>query len=300
MYSTCLLIEIMLTFNAKNFNIMQHNIYPCLWFDGNAKEAATFYCTVFNNSTITTDNGMVVMFELEGKKIMGLNGGPMFTINPAISFFVTCETHEEIENSWRKLIDGGTTMMPLDKYPWAEKFGFVKDKFGMTWQLILQTTNTNNQKIMCSLLFVGEQFGKAEAAMKYYTSIFSNSAIENLKLYEAGKPAPEGNVEFGQFNLGNEKFVAMDGFGNHTFQFNEALSFVVECDSQEEIDNYWNKLTEGGSESQCGWLKDRYGVSWQIIPSILSTLMSDAEKRARVMQAFLKMKKFDIETLLKA
>jgi predicted 3-demethylubiquinone-9 3-methyltransferase (glyoxalase superfamily) len=279
---------------------MTHNIYPCLWFDGNAKEAATFYCTVFNNSTITTDNGMVVMFEIEGKKIMGLNGGPMFSINPSVSFFVTCDSIDEINNVWNKLIDGGTVMMPLDKYPWGEKFGFVKDKFGMTWQLILPTTTTNNQKIMCSLLFVGEQFGKAESAIQFYTALFPNSAIENLKLYEAGKPAPEGSVEFGQFNLGNEKFVAMDGFGDHKFQFNEGLSFVVECDTQEEIDNYWNKLTEGGSESQCGWLKDKFGVSWQIIPSILSTLMSDAEKGPRVMQAFLKMKKFDIETLLKA
>jgi predicted 3-demethylubiquinone-9 3-methyltransferase (glyoxalase superfamily) len=279
---------------------MKHNIYPCLWFDGNAKEAATLYCSIFNNANITTDNGMVVMFEIAGKKIMGLNGGPMFSINPSISFFVTCESDEEIENSWRKLIDGGTAMMPLDKYPWAEKFGFVKDKFGMTWQLILPRTNTNNQKIMCSLLFVGEQFGKAESAIKFYTSLFPSSSIESLKLYEADKPAPEGSVEFGQFNLGNEKFVAMDGFGDHRFQFNEGLSFVVECDTQEEIDNYWNKLTEGGSESQCGWLKDRYGVSWQIIPSILSKLMSDEEKRPSVMQAFLKMKKFDIETLLKA
>lgn len=279
---------------------MTHNIYPCLWFDGNAKEAATFYCTVFNNSTITTDNGMVVMFEIEGKKIMGLNGGPMFSINPSVSFFVTCDSIDEINNVWNKLIDGGTVMMPLDKYPWGEKFGFVKDKFGMSWQLILPTTTTNNQKIMCSLLFVGEQFGKAESAIQFYTALFPNSAIENLKLYEAGKPAPEGSVEFGQFNLGNEKFVAMDGFGDHKFQFNEGLSFVVECDTQEEIDNYWNKLTEGGSESQCGWLKDKFGVSWQIIPSILSTLMSDAEKGPRVMQAFLKMKKFDIETLLKA
>jgi predicted 3-demethylubiquinone-9 3-methyltransferase (glyoxalase superfamily) len=279
---------------------MKHNIYPCLWFDGNAKEVATFYCSVFKNSTITIDTPMVVMFEIAGKKIMGLNGGPMFSINPSISFFVTCESDEEIENSWRKLIDGGTAMMPLDKYPWAEKFGFVKDKFGMTWQLILPRTNTNNQKIMCSLLFVGEQFGKAESAIKFYTSLFPSSSIESLKLYETDKPAPEGSVEFGQFNLGNEKFVAMDGFGDHRFQFNEGLSFVVECDTQEEIDNYWNKLTEGGSESQCGWLKDRYGVSWQIIPSILSKLMSDEEKRPSVMQAFLKMKKFDIETLLKA
>jgi predicted 3-demethylubiquinone-9 3-methyltransferase (glyoxalase superfamily) len=281
---------------------MTNNIYPCLWFDNNAKEAATLYCSIFSNSKITTDNGMVVMFEIEGKKIMGLNGGPMFTINPSISFFVTCASVEEIDNIWNKLIDGGTVMMPLDKYPWGEKFGFIKDKFGMTWQLIYTTTATDNQKIMMSMLFVGEQFGKAEGAMKYYSSIFPNSTIISAKIIEEGRPQPAvaGTLEFGQFNLGNEKIIAMDGAGDHKFQFNEGLSFVVECDMQEEIDNYWNTLTQGGSESQCGWLKDKYGVSWQIVPSILSKLMSDAEKAPRVIQAFLKMKKFDIQTLLNA
>jgi predicted 3-demethylubiquinone-9 3-methyltransferase (glyoxalase superfamily) len=281
---------------------MQHNIYPCLWFDGNAKEAATFYCSVFGNSKITTDTPMVVMFEIEGKKIMGLNGGPMFTINPSISFFVTCQSHEEIDNIWNKLIDGGSAMMPLDKYPWSEKYGWVKDKFGMTWQLMLGAMPADGQKITPSFLFVGEQYGKAEEAMKYYTSIFPKSTIISAKIIEEGRPQPAvaGTLEFGQFNVGNEKFVAMDGAGDHKFQFNEGLSFVVECDTQEEIDNYWNTLTQGGSESMCGWLKDKYGVSWQIIPSILSQLMSDAEKAPRVIQAFLKMKKFDIETLLNA
>jgi predicted 3-demethylubiquinone-9 3-methyltransferase (glyoxalase superfamily) len=281
---------------------MQRNIYPCLWFDGNAKEAATFYCSVFGNSKIITDTGMVVMFEIDGKKIMGLNAGPMFSINPSISFFVTCTSFEEIDDLWNKLIDGGTVMMALDKYPWGERYGFVKDKFNMTWQLIVPINPSINEKIMMSMLFVGEQFGKAEEAMKYYTSIFPDASVISAKFIEEGRPQPAvaGTLEFGQFNLGNEKFVAMDGAGEHTFQFNEGLSYVVECDTQEEIDNYWNTLTQGGRESQCGWLKDKYGVSWQIIPSILSKLMSDTEKAPRVIQAFLKMKKFDIETLLNA
>jgi predicted 3-demethylubiquinone-9 3-methyltransferase (glyoxalase superfamily) len=290
-----------LKFIFKKYKIM-HNIYPCLWFDGNAKEAATFYCSVFNNSMIISDNGMVVMFQLESKKIMGLNGGPMYSINPSISFFVTCATIEEIESIWNRLIEGGTVMMPLDKYPWGEKYGFVKDRFGMTWQLIFTTTASDNQKIMMSMLFVGKQFGKAEEAIKYYSSLFPNSSIISTKLIEEGRPQPAvaGTLEFGQFNLGNEKFVAMDGAGNHQFQFNEGISFVVECDTQQEIDNYWNTLTKDGNESMCGWLKDRYGVSWQIIPSILNKLMSDTEKAPRVMQAFMKMKKFDIETLMMA
>lgn len=140
---------------------MAEPIYPCLWFDGKAKEAAEFYCRVFENSGIISENPWVVIFELNGKKFMGLNGGPKF-------------------------------------------------------------------------------------------------------------------------------------------KFTEAVSFVIECEDQKEIDTYWEKLTAGGEESMCGWLKDRYGLSWQVVPKILGTLMNDPQRAPRVMQAFLKMKKFDIETLLKA
>lgn len=141
---------------------MKHEIYPCLWFDGQAKEAAELYCSIFPNSKITGDSPMVVNFELNGKKFMGLNGGPMF-------------------------------------------------------------------------------------------------------------------------------------------KFNEAVSFVITCEDQKEIDHYWNNLTaNGGKESQCGWLVDKFGVSWQVIPAVLGKLMSDPEKGPRVVQAFMKMKKFDIEALMNA
>ncbi|WP_304198502.1 VOC family protein [Flavobacterium alvei] len=277
---------------------MKKTIYPCLWFDGNAKASADFYCSIFKNSKIINNTPMVVRFEIEGKLIMGLNGGPMFKINPSISLFVTCETNEEIESIWNQLSKEGTIMMPLDQYPWSEKYGFVADKFGVCWQLMLGKTPPNEQKIMPCFLFVGEQYGKAQAAIKQYTSIFPNSEIRDLSIDESEDLQQNGSLKFGNFTLENQLFAAMDGFGEHHFQFNEGVSFVVECDNQSEIDSYWTKLTEGGSESQCGWLKDRFGVSWQIVPTILSELMSDPEKAPRVVQAFMKMKKFDIETLL--
>ncbi|HQE34113.1 MAG TPA: VOC family protein [Flavobacterium alvei] len=277
---------------------MKKTIYPCLWFDGNAKASADFYCSIFKNSKIINNTPMVVRFEIEGKLIMGLNGGPMFKINPSISLFVTCETNEEIESIWNQLSKEGTIMMPLDQYPWSEKYGFVADKFGVCWQLMLGEIPPNGQKIMPCFLFVEEQYGKAQAAIKQYTSIFPNSEIQDLSIDESEDPQQKGSLKFGNFKLQNELFAAMDGFGKHQFQFNEGVSLVVECDTQDEIDNYWTKLTEGGSESQCGWLKDRFGVSWQIVPTILSELMSDPEKASRVVQAFMKMKKFNIETLL--
>jgi predicted 3-demethylubiquinone-9 3-methyltransferase (glyoxalase superfamily) len=140
---------------------MTDKLYPCLWFDGKAREAAEFYCSIFPNSAILADTGMVVTFSINGNRYMGLNGGPHF-------------------------------------------------------------------------------------------------------------------------------------------QFNEAVSFVVECENQEEIDHYWNHLTDGGEESQCGWLKDRYGLSWQIVPTILNELMADPERGPRVIQAFMKMRKFDVAALLNA
>lgn len=279
---------------------MKNAIYPCLWFDGNAKAAADFYCSIFNHSKIINDTSMVVRFEIEGKLIMGLNGGPMFKINPSISFFVACENDEEIEQLYSKLTDGGSIMMALDKYPWSEKYAWVMDKFGMTWQLMLTGYPKEMPKITTSFLFVGKQYGKAQEAIKQYTSIFPNSKINELQLYGAEVPQQKGDLMFGHFTLNNQIFAAMDGPGEHQFQFNEGVSLVVECDTQDEIDTYWNLLTEGGEESQCGWLKDRFGVSWQIIPTVLSELMSDQEKAPRVIQAFMQMKKFDIETLLKA
>ena len=192
---------------------MNNAIYPCLWFDGNAKQAADFYCSIFKNSMVTTTSPMVVMFELEGKKIMGLNGGPMFKINPSISLFVTCETDEEIEDTWNKLMDGGTAMMPLSKYPWSEKYGWVIDQFGMTWQLMLDKLPEGAQKIIPSFLFVGEQFGKAKAAIEQYASIFPASTIHHLETYKEGEGQPIGYLKFGRFALQGNVFVAMDGPG---------------------------------------------------------------------------------------
>jgi predicted 3-demethylubiquinone-9 3-methyltransferase (glyoxalase superfamily) len=275
---------------------MNNTIYPCLWFDGQAKEAADFYCSIFSNSKITVESPMVVKFEIEGKMIMGLNGGPMFKINPAISLFVTCQSNEEIEIIWNKLLEGGTAMMPLDKYPWSEKYGWVADKFGMTWQLMLGELPVRGQKITPSFLFGGGQYGNAQKAIKAYTSVFPNSQIHTLQIYQAGEAQPEGNLKFGHFTLNQNLFAAMDGIVEH--EFNEGVSLVVECETQEEIDHYWDTLTIGGQESMCGWLKDTFGVSWQIVPKIIGNLMTDPEKAPKVMQAVMKMKKLDIETLI--
>jgi predicted 3-demethylubiquinone-9 3-methyltransferase (glyoxalase superfamily) len=278
---------------------MKNTIHPCLWFDDNAKAAAEFYCTVFNNSKITIDTPMVVNFEIMEQKFMGLNGGPMFKINPSISFFVFYETEEEIDKAWNKLTENGSPLMPLNKYPWSEKYGWIQDKFGVNWQLMLTKTPSINQ-VIPAFMFINQQYGKAEQAMQFYSSLFSDSKIESISRYEKGEHDVEGTIKHARFKLGQSDFVAMDSSFKHAFDFNEAISFVVDCETQQEIDYYWGKLTEGGQESQCGWLKDKFGVSWQIVPTILGKLMSDPTKSQRVMAAFMQMKKFDIEKLLNA
>ncbi|MEK6782314.1 MAG: VOC family protein [Bacteroidota bacterium] len=278
---------------------MKNSIYPCLWFDGQAKAGAEFYCSLFKNSKVITDSPMVVNFEIEGQKFMGLNGGPMFRFNPSISLFVTCETDDEISTLWNKLLEGGSAMMPLDKYEWSEKYGFLQDRFGVAWQIMKGKFSEVNQKITASLLFVGDQYGRAEHAVKFYTEVFPQSSIQGILLYQKDEPQ-YGKVKHAQFLLNEKVFMAMDGAGDHKFQFNEAFSFVVECDTQKEIDYYWTTLTEEGQESRCGWLKDKFGVSWQIIPAIIGQLMSDSQKASRVMQAVMTMNKIDIETLKNA
>ena len=279
---------------------MERSIYPCIWFDGNANEAATFYCSVFTNSKITTDTPMVVNFNLDGQKFMGLNGGPQFKPNPSVSFFVVCESQAEIDGAWGKLSEGGEILMPLDKYEWSEKYGWLQDRFGISWQLSYGKLQDVGQKFTPTLMFTQKQAGKAEEAIQFYTSVFKDSSIKGILRYTAGDHDVEGSVKHAQFRLGKDVFMAMDSSLAHKFTFNEGISFVVECENQEEIDYFWNRFTANGQESMCGWVKDQYGVSWQIIPAILGNLMADPQKSQNVMDAILKMKKLNINELVQA
>lgn len=141
---------------------------------------------------------------------------------------------------------------------------------------------------------------QAEEAAGFYTSIFKNSKIETVARYGEGGPSPKGSVMTVVFQIEGQQFIALNG-GPH-FKFTEAISFVVNCENQDEIDELWEKLSEGGKEVECGWLKDRYGLSWQIVPTVLGKMMGDKdpERSQRVMKALLQMKKLDIAGLEEA
>jgi predicted 3-demethylubiquinone-9 3-methyltransferase (glyoxalase superfamily) len=243
---------------------------------------------------------MTVAFRLGGLDFLATNGGPLFTFNPSISYYVVCESMDEIKELWKTLMDGGSALMPLDKYDWSEQYGWLKDRYGLTWQLTLGKVAEVGQKIIPAFMFVQQQFGKAEEAIQFYTSIFRDSAIATIHKYDQGELA--GKIMHSRFTLAGQTYMAMDGPGAHDFNFNEAIAIVVNCETQEEIDYYWGKLTTGGQESSCGWLKDKFGVSWEVTPSSLGRMLTDPdrEKVDRVTKAFLKMKKFDIAALERA
>jgi predicted 3-demethylubiquinone-9 3-methyltransferase (glyoxalase superfamily) len=278
-------------------------ITPFLWFDNQAEEAANFYIAAFKDSRIvevsdSEEEGEVrsVSFELYGQEFVAFNGGPYFTFTPAISFFVNCDTDEELNGTWEKLSQDGTVLMELGEYPFSKKFGWLMDKFGVTWQLNLAG---RAQKITPCLMFVGDQHGKAEEAVNLYTSLFGNSNINEIERYSAAEGEMAGTVKQAIFTINGQEFRAMDSGRQHNFTFTPALSLFVNCDNQEEVNELWEQFTKEGEESRCGWLTDKYGVSWQVIPTILMELLygPDPEKAQRVMEAMLKMKKIDIEDL---
>lgn len=301
-------------------------ITPHLWFDKEAKEAAEFYSSIFPASRVTnittlhntpSGDSDIVSFELWGQKFMAISAGPLFKFNPSVSFIVNFDpllfnrssspqkdAREKIDRVWEKLSEGGTVLMPIDTYPFSERYGWIQDRYGLSWQLILTNPEGDPRPALVpSLMFVGDKAGRAEEAIKFYLSVFKDSKMGLVYRYGPNQePDQEGTIMFADFMLENYWFAAMDSAHEHNFTFNEAVSFMVSCDTQKEIDYYWEKLSAAPEAEQCGWLKDKYGLSWQIVPTAMDEMMKDKDeqKMARVTEAFLKMKKFDLAELKKA
>jgi predicted 3-demethylubiquinone-9 3-methyltransferase (glyoxalase superfamily) len=297
----------------------KNKIVPHLWFDKEATEAAKFYCSIFPGSkikNITTINNTpsgncdIVSFDLSGQPFMSISAGPLFRFNPSVSFMLNfdpskdTEAEQKLNTVWEKLSEGATALMPLGEYSFSKRYGWLKDKYGLSWQLILSEPGGEERPfIVPSLLFTENVCGKAEEATEFYLSVFKGAKRGGMYRYPAGmEPDKEGTVMFTDFTIENQWFAAMDSAREHGYTFNEAVSFIVNCDSQDEIDYYWQKLSAFPEAEQCGWCKDKYGLSWQVAPTIMEELMTKGtrEQMDRVTQAFLPMKKFDIEELKRA
>jgi predicted 3-demethylubiquinone-9 3-methyltransferase (glyoxalase superfamily) len=281
---------------------MKEKITPCLWYNGQAKEAAALYCSVFADAKITAQSTIVTGINVAGQNITLLDGGPMYQPNPSISFYYVCENENEFDRIWNAFSKEGSILMPADKYPWSEKYGWITDKFGVSWQLCVDKISNVGQKITPCFLFTGKQYGRAEEAIDFYSSIFENPSVDGILRYGNNElPDTEGKVKHAQIAFNDQKFMLMESAAGHKFNFTEGVSLTIHCENQQQIDYYWTKLTEsGGQESMCGWLKDKFGVSWQIIPTILSKIMSDPAKAGKAAQAFMSMRKLNIEQIVQA
>lgn len=238
---------------------MKERITPCLWFDGQAKEAADLYCSAFANAKIASHSPIVTALDVSGQNVTLLDGGPMYKANPSISFIYACENKTELDKAWKALTKGGKILSDQ----------WVEDKFGVGWQLAI-ISGKIEKRITPNFIFNGN----SKEVKSYYSSILKPRELE-------------------YFTVSDDK--------THNFKFTEGVSLTIHCEDQEEIDYYWSKLTgNGGEESMCGWLKDKYGVSWQIIPVVLSKIMSDPTKAGKAAKAFMSMRKLNIEQIVQA
>jgi predicted 3-demethylubiquinone-9 3-methyltransferase (glyoxalase superfamily) len=298
--------------HSKRRRSMGQKITPNLWFDGNAKEAVDFYVSAFPDSKIlsasyypdSAEEGLAdfqldlagkeltVDFEIGGQQFTTINAGSEFHFNPSVSFMVNFDPSrdeqagEHLDQLWNKLIDGGEALMPLDTYPFSKRYGWVKDRYGLTWQLIL--TNPEGEPrpfIVPSLMFAGKNTNHTEEAINFYLSVFKDAKQGTLARYsEDTGPAKAGSLMFADFLLAGQWFAVMDSAVEQDFTFNEAVSFAVTCKDQDEIDYFWGKLSSVPEAEQCGWCKDKYGLSWQIVPENMGELMERPDAYAKMMQ----------------
>ncbi len=285
-----------------------NKITPLLWFGDNTEEAIDFYTEVFKDSELNflqkypehepELGGKVMMaeFRLFNQNFRAFDAGPLFEYTPATSFYVELNTIEEVKEYWKKLIEGGEALIELDRYDFSDSYGWLEDKYGISWQLTLSERN----QITPSLMFVDDQFGRAEDAMELYLKVFPKPKKITVNKFPEDDEENAGAMMFASFSIAKQDMIVMDGIGDHGFSFNEAISFFVDCNNQDEVDEYWDSLiADGGEESMCGWLKDKFGVSWQIVPKQLGEYLADKdrEKADRVMQAMLKMKRIVVKEL---
>ncbi len=288
-------------------------ITPFLWFEKDMKGVTDFYTSVFPGSKLNTEGTLentpsgqvqIVTFEMLGVKFNFMTAGPYLPFNPTVSFIVSCESIKEVDEIWNKLQASGKVLMELSSYPFAEKYGWIQDRYGVSWQIMYSSTMTPPQKIIPTLMYAGDMCGRAEEAVNFYTQVFHDGHINYVEKYDGTEPVDDdrARIKHAGIMIKNFNISLMDSGKKSPLNFQQAISFVIHCDTQEEVDYYWEKLTEGGNEVQCGWLNDKFGFPWQVVPTAMDKMMSSGTKEqiARVTEAFMKMKKFDIKTLEEA
>lgn len=298
---------------------MTQRIIPNLWFNGVADEAVAFYRQVFGEAEIAShtyypEDGLLdfqrplagktltISFRIDGYELLAINADDTFTPNPSASTFLNFDPAKEddardhLDSIWQHLAEEGNVLMPLGEYSFSPRYGWIQDKYGFSWQLILSDSSGDPRPCFVpALMFGGSTQHRAREAMEFYLNVFPDSATGLVYPYgdETTNGHPE-DIAFADFTLLGEWFSVMDAGGTEAFpEFTEAVSYMVECDDQAEIDKYWLALSHVPEAEQCGWCKDQFGVSWQIVPKHITELLSTPQAQ----QAFMAMHKIDIAKL---
>lgn len=267
-------------------------IVPSIWCRGTADQAAAFYQAVFpgtetvQSTTYPSQDlpdfqremaGQTLTHELSvnGYRMVLINAGEEFQPTPALSFFVHITDRAELTDVWHKLLDGGTALMDLGEYDFSSYYGWVADRFGVNWQLMLADPEYPRPYIVPNLMFSGPVQNQAAAAVDSYVDLFPDAKLGTRVTYPEGQgPVTEESVVFSDFTLYSEPLSAMDSGVEQPFTFSEGVSLMVNARDQAEIDHLWEALSAVPEAEACGWCKDAYGVSWQIVPENMDELMA--------------------------
>ena len=282
---------------------MDQVITPAIWCDGTADEAAQFYADVFRDASVTEQApGFATTVSIHGFKLSLINGGNQYAPNPSISCILNFDpllfggeeqARTYLDELYKRLSTGGV-LMELGEYPFSPRYAWVRDRFGMTWQLMLTDPDGDPRPfVIPSFMFGGTNHAHAEEATNAWIALFDNSRRGVLYRYEEGGPLDAGTVMFTDFTLRGTWMAATDSGTFHDFTFTPGVSIIVSCHDQEEIDRYWAGLSAVPEAERCGWCIDRWGVSWQIVPHNIAELMTDAATRDNILH----MGKIDLTTL---
>lgn len=283
---------------------MENKFAPCLWVDNQVEEMTELYTKVFENGKplktlyfLEDAHGKIgdiltQSVQLANQEFILLNGGPEFKATPSISYMITCTSETQLQVLWQELSEGGKLLMNLAIYPGVGQFGWLEDRFGISWQFSLDQSSSS-QKITPCFMFSGEQYGNASRAVAEWIEVFQSGEI--LEHYSN----EDSTTKLAKFTMHQQEFMAMDSVVDHDFTFSLANSFYVYCENQKEIDRLWTAITSKGTEMPCGWMGDRFGVAWQTVTRDMDTMLDrkNLTKALAVTQAVYGMMKIDSEEL---
>ena len=273
---------------------MDQRIIPAIWCDAADDEAARFYADVFREGSVVEQApGLAATVSIHGFRLSLINGGDQYAPNPSISCILNFDpllfggedqARAYLDELYERLSSGGV-LMELGEYPFSPRYAWVRDRFGMTWQLMLtDPAGEPRPFILPSFMFGGTNHANAEEATEAWIALFDDSRRGVLYRYEEGGPMAAGTVMFTDFTLRGTWMSARDSGASHDLTFTPGVSMIVSCQDQEEIDHYWTGLSAVPEAERCGWCVDRWGVSWQVVPHNIAELMADVAVREKILQ----------------